>query len=76
MAVGLTAFINNENGEFSEFGEANAVNKQLGTVGLATAFAGGALMFMGSRRTARSAGRAPSVTVGAGQVNVSKQISW
>ena len=49
MAVGLTAFINNENGEFAEFGEANAVNKELGTIGLATAFGGGVLMFLGSR---------------------------
>ena len=49
MAIGLTAFINNENGEFAEFGEANAVNKELGTTGLATAFGGGVLMFLGSR---------------------------
>ena len=50
MAFGLTAFINNENGEFAEFGEANAVNKKPGTAGLATAFGGGVLMFLGSRR--------------------------
>jgi hypothetical protein len=75
MTVGLFAFINNENGEFAEFGEANAVNKQLGTIGLATAFAGGTMMFLGShRRTA--ANRAPSITVGAGQVKVSKHVSW
>jgi uncharacterized membrane-anchored protein len=71
MAVGLTAFINNENGEFAEFGEANAVNKELGTVGLVTAFGGGVLMFLGSRQS-----NSPSVTVGAGKLKVSKRISW
>jgi len=76
MTVGLFAFINNENGEFSEFGEANAVNKQLGTIGLATAFAGGTMMFLGSHRRGAAANRAPSVTFGAGQVKVSKQVSW
>jgi hypothetical protein len=71
MAVGLTAFINNENGEFSEFGEANAVNKELGTIGLVTAFGGGALMFLGSRQSS-----APSVTVRAGRLSVSKRVAW
>jgi hypothetical protein len=72
MAVGLFAFINNQNGSFSEFGEANAVNKKLGAAGLATAFVGGTLIFLGSHRSNRS----PSITVGAGQVKVSKQLSW
>jgi len=71
MVVGLTAFINNENGEFAEFGEANAVNKELGTVGLATAFGGGVLMFLGSRPS-----NSPSVTAGIGRVGVSKKVSW
>ena len=72
MAIGLTAFINNENGEFAEFGEANAVNKELGTIGLATAFGGGVLMFLGSRPSNAS----PSVTAGIGRVSVSKKVSW
>jgi hypothetical protein len=71
MVVGLTAFINNENGEFAEFGEANAVNKELGTIGLATAFGGGVLMFLGSRPS-----NSPSVTAGIGRVSVSKKVSW
>src|SRR4030095_8674528 len=71
MTVGLFAFINNENGEFSEFGEANAVNKELGTASLATAFGGGALMFLGSRPAT-----SPSVTAGIGRVSVSKKVSW
>ena len=72
MAVGLSSFINNKNGQFSEFGEANAVNKKLGAAGLATAFGGGVLIFLGSHQ----ANRSPSVTVGPGQVKVSKQLSW
>jgi len=76
MTVGLFAFINNKNGEFAEFGEANAVNKPLGAAGLAMAFAGGTMMFLGTRSGKKTAGGAPSVTVGAGQVGVTKQISW
>jgi hypothetical protein len=72
MTLGLFAFINNQNGKFSEFGEANAVNKKLGAAALSTAFVGGALIFMGSRHARRS----PQVTVGAGQVAVSKHVSW
>jgi hypothetical protein len=69
MTFGLYSFINN--GGFSEFGEANAVNKKAGAAGLATAFGGGVLMFLGSHRS-----NSPSVTIGAGGVKVSKQISW
>ena len=71
MTFGLYSFINNTNGGFAEFGEANAVNKKAGTAGLVTAFGGGVLMFLGSRRS-----NSPSVTVGPGQVRVSKQVSW
>jgi hypothetical protein len=71
MAVGLYSFINNKNGGFSEFGEANAVNKKLGAAGLSTAFAGGVLIFLGSHQS-----KSPSVTVGPGGLKVSKQISW
>jgi hypothetical protein len=72
MAIGLSSFINNKNGSYAEFGEANAVNKQLGAAGLGVAFAGGTMMFLGSHR----ARRAPSIAVGAGGVKVSKQLSW
>ncbi len=71
MAVGLYSFINNKNGGFSEFGEANAVNKKLGAAGLATAFGGGVLIFLGSHQS-----KSPSVTVAVGGVKVSKHISW
>ncbi|HKB12008.1 MAG TPA: hypothetical protein VKD69_15205 [Vicinamibacterales bacterium] len=73
MSVGLYAFINNKNGSFAEFGEANAVNKELGAAGLITAFAGGTMMFLGSHRAAK---HAPSVAVGPGGLKVSKQLSW
>jgi type II secretory pathway pseudopilin PulG len=71
MTLGLYSFINNTNGGFAEFGEANAVNKKVGAAGLATAFGGGVLMFLGSHQS-----KSPSVTVGAGGVKVSKHISW
>ncbi len=67
---GCTAFINNKNGEFAEFGEANAVNKELGAAGLCDRI---------RRRRAdvprhtRAAKSVPSVTVAPGQVKVSKQ---
>jgi hypothetical protein len=72
MAAGLYGFLNNQNGSFPEFGEAEATDKKLGTAGLAAAFAGGTILFLGSRRAAQS----PSVTFGAGRVTVSKQVSW
>jgi hypothetical protein len=73
MTVGLYAFINNQNGTFSEFGEANAVNKKLGAAALGTAFVGGALIFIGSHRGAQ---RSPQVSFGPGQVTVSRRVSW
>lgn len=69
MAAGLYGFLNNKNGAFPEFGEAEATNKYLGTAGLVTAFVGGTVLVLGARR-------APSVTVGPGRVTVSKQVSW
>ena len=71
MALGLYSFINNKNGGFAEFGEADAVNKKVGAAGLATAFGGGLLIFLGSHHP-----NSPSVTVGAGRVSVSKRVSW
>jgi hypothetical protein len=73
MGVGLYAFINNKNGGFAEFGEANAVDKKLGAAGIASAFAGGTLLFMATRKATRAA---PSVAVTPKGVTVSKRISW
>jgi hypothetical protein len=72
MGVGLYAFMNNKNGEFAEFGEANAVNKKLGAAGVGAAFAGGMLIFLGRER----ARHAPSVSIGGGQVTISKHLTW
>lgn len=71
MAVGIYGFLNNRNGRYPEFGEAQATNKHLGTAGLALAFAGGTILFLGERRAHSSA-----LTVGPGRVTLSKRLSW
>ena len=72
MAIGVSSFINNKNGEFSEFGEADSSNKKVGAAGLGVAFAGGMMMFLGSR-----ARHAPVMAVApGGGVTVTKQVSW
>jgi protein-S-isoprenylcysteine O-methyltransferase Ste14 len=75
MAIGLFAFMNNQNGEFTEFGEkgeANAVNKPLGAAGISMAFAGGLLMYFGTRRASQS----PSIVVHRRGIRVVKQLAW
>lgn len=71
MVVGLNAFINNKNGQFSEFGEADAVNKKLGAAGIGMAFAGGMVMFLGNR-----ASHLPSVTFHKSGLSLGKRLSW
>ncbi len=75
MGVGLYGFINDKNGKYAEFGEARSENKHLGAAGLSVAFAGGALMFLGSRQGHLKAA-APSIAVGPHAVAVSKHVSW
>ena len=70
MAVGLYGYLNNKNGEFPEFGEANSTNRTLGTAGLVTAFIGGTLLFLGERRGS------PSVTVSAGRMSVTQTVKF
>ena len=72
MTVGLYGFLNNRNGDFPEFGEATATNKYVGAAGLAAAFVGGTVLFLGTRQSRRS----PAVTFGPGRVTVSKRLSW
>jgi hypothetical protein len=74
MAVGLFGFINDKNGKFAEPGEATSSNKHLGAAGLGVAFAGGAMMFLGSRQGKLR--HAPSVAFGPHAVAVSKHVSW
>ena len=73
MATALYGFIRAGNGEFAQFGEATSRNKPLGVAGIAAAFAGGTMMFLGSR-----AGRyAPSnVTVSREGLAVEKTVTW
>jgi hypothetical protein len=71
MAVGLYGFLNNKNGSFPEFGEAEATNKPLGTAGLVAAFAGGTVLFLGTRKA-----QSPSVTFRPGGVTVAKTVRW
>jgi hypothetical protein len=72
MAVGINGFLNNSNGKFPEFGEAESTDIKMGTVGLVTAFAGGALLFLGKKKGSRS----PSITFAPGAVGVTQQLSW
>ena len=73
MSVGLYSFINNKNGGYAEFGEANAVDKKVGAAGIAAAFAGGTLVFLATRKVRQAA---PSITVTKTDVTVSKRIAW
>ena len=72
MALAINGFLNNSNGDFPTFGEASATNVKMGAAGLAAAFTGGTLLFLGKR----SANRSPSVTFGPGRVTVSNQVRW
>ena len=71
MTVGLFQFINNKNGTYSEFGEAAATNKKAGAAGLSLAFAGGAMMLLGTHHP-----HMPSLAVGAHGVGVAKTVAW
>lgn len=73
MVTALYSFVRAGNGEYATFGEATSRNKKLGAAGIATAFAGGTMMFLGSRARRY----APStVALGPTEVSASKSISW
>jgi hypothetical protein len=72
MAVGLNGFLNNRNGTFPEFGEAESTNIRMGAAGLAAAFGGGLLLFFGKH----AGGGRPSVTFGPGRVAASQKVTW
>lgn len=72
MGTAIYGFLNNRNGEFPGFGEAEATSTTLGSAGIAAAFAGGALMFLGHRISRH----APDVQVGVDRFAVSKRLSW
>lgn len=71
MVVGLNAFINNKNGKFSEFGEADAVNKKLGAAGIGMAFGGGMMMLLGHHGKS-----APTLSISGSRVTLGKAVSW
>ena len=72
MGVAIFGFLNNKNGEFPEFGEAEATDTRLGTTGLGIAAAGGALMAIGHRMSRT----APDIQVGVNRFSVSKKLTW
>ena len=73
MALGLNGFLNNRNGKFPGPGEAESTNVRMGAAGLAAAFGGGVLLFLGKQT---AGGRMPSVTVEKGRVTASHQVRW
>jgi hypothetical protein len=72
MVVGMNGFLNNRNGEFPEFGEADSTNVAMGVAGLAAAVGGGMLLFLGKRRAVRMS----SVSVAPGRVSAAARLSW
>lgn len=72
MVVAMNGFLNNRNGEFPEFGEADSTNVAMGAAGLATAVGGGMLLLLGRKH----AGAASSITVGPGRVAARARVAW
>lgn len=72
LGTALYGFLNNQNGEYPGFGEAEATDSTLGGVGIGIAFAGGALMAIGHKMSRYS----PDIQVGADRFGVSKRVSW
>jgi len=72
LATGLYLFMDNQNGEFPGPDEYGSTEKALGGVALATAFAGGAVLFLGARQSHKAA----VVTVAPSGLTVSNRISW
>ena len=73
MATALYGFMRAGNGEYTQFGEATSRNKPLGAAGISAAFAGGTMMFLGSRG---SRYLPSSVGVSQDGVSVGKMVSW
>lgn len=72
MVVAMNGFLNNRNGEFPEFGEAESTNVAMGAAGLATAVGGGMLLLLGKKHAARMS----SVSVAPGRVSAAARLSW
>ena len=72
MALGIYGFLNNRNGDFPGINEATATNKPLGAAGLAVAFAGGTILFLGQRKAKQSA----ELKIVPGGVAVARTMTW
>jgi hypothetical protein len=73
MATALYGFMRSGNGPYATFGEATSRNKPLGASGIAAAFAGGTMMFLGSRGSRFSPS---SVAVSGTGLAVEKMVTW
>lgn len=72
MALAVYGFLHTKGGDFVS-GEVSKESKtEIGGAGLTLAGLGGAVLYLGSQH----AKRAPSITVGAGRITVSKHVSW
>jgi hypothetical protein len=72
MALAVYGFLHTKGGDFVA-GEVSKESKtEIGGAGLALAGLGGAVLYLGSQH----AKRAPSITLGAGRLAVSKHVSW
>jgi hypothetical protein len=72
LALATYSFLHTKGGEFVS-GEVSKESKtELGAAGLAIAGTGGAVLYLGSQKSKRSA----SVTVGGGRIALSKRVSW
>lgn len=72
MAVAMNGFLNNRNGEFPEFGEADSTNVAMGAAGLAAAVGGGMLLYLGKKRAAHVS----SVTLAPGRIAAAAKFVW
>jgi hypothetical protein len=72
MATALYGFMRAGNGAFSNFGEATSRNKPLGAAGIAAAFAGGTMMFLGTHASRYS----PSLAISRSGLSVEKMVTW
>ena len=72
MSMAIYGFLHTSGGEFVSGQVSKESKTQLGGVGLAVAGAGGAILYLGTRR----AKQAPSVTITPRVITVSKRLAW
>jgi hypothetical protein len=72
MSMALYGFLHTNGGDFVSGSVSTESNTGLGAAGLGVAAAGGAVLFVGSKRAAH----APSVAVGPRGVTITKRVAW